>query len=174
MHAFIEKQEAINNQTVQTLNDLKDTFAKFTYALAIQKKGKFPIQPQPNSKSFQNTQSICSNQHMDQVKSVITLRSGKIIERPILDPREIEVTSENKEGVDEPLPTTETNDLSHSLPFPHALKKIKELDHSPEIYEIFKQVKVNIPLLDAIKQIPSYAKFLKDLCTVKQKHQVSK
>jgi hypothetical protein len=32
-----------------------------------------------------------------------------------------------------------------------------------EIYELFKQVKVNIPLLDAIKQVPSYAKFLKDL-----------
>ena len=42
MHQFIEKQEAINNQTVQTLNDLKDTFAKFTSALAIQEKGKFP------------------------------------------------------------------------------------------------------------------------------------
>ena len=92
---------------------------------------------------------------MDQVKSVITLRRGKIIERPILDPREVEVTSESKEGVDEPLPSIKNNDLSHSPPFPHALKKIKELDHSPEIYEIFKSVKVNIPLLDAIKQIPS-------------------
>ena len=28
---------------------------------------------------------------------------------------------------------------------------------------------MNIPLLDAIKQNPSYAKFLKDLCTVKRK-----
>ena len=75
---------------------------------------------------------------MDQVKSVITLRSGKIVEKPILDPRKIEVTSKSKEEVDEPLPTTETNDLSHSPPFPHAWKKMKELDHSLEIYEIFK------------------------------------
>ena len=58
MHQFIEKQEAINNQTVQTLNDLKDTFAKFTFALAIQEKGKFPAQPQPNPRSFQDTQGI--------------------------------------------------------------------------------------------------------------------
>ena len=64
---------------------------------------------------------------MDQVKSVITLRSGKIIEKPILDPREVEVTSESKEGVDEPLPTTETNDLSHLPPFPYALKKNKRI-----------------------------------------------
>ena len=39
---------------------------------------------------------------------------------------------------------------------------------------MFKQVKVKIPLLDAIKQIPSYAKFLKDLCTVKRKLGVKK
>ena len=39
---------------------------------------------------------------------------------------------------------------------------------------MLKQVKVNIPLLDAIKQIPSYAKFLKDLCTVKCKLNVHK
>ena len=52
MHQFIEKQEAINNQTVQTLNDLKDTFAKFISALAIQEKGKFLAQPQPTPKIF--------------------------------------------------------------------------------------------------------------------------
>ena len=50
----------------------------------------------------------------------------------------------------------------------------KKLNNHSEIYELFKQVKVNIPLLDAIKQIPSYAKFLKDLCTVKRKLGVNK
>ncbi|RVW87300.1 hypothetical protein CK203_037204 [Vitis vinifera] len=37
-----------------------------------------------------------------------------------------------------------------------------------------EQVKVNIPLLDMIKQVPTYAKFLKDLCTVKRGLQVTK
>ncbi|XP_073120716.1 uncharacterized protein [Henckelia pumila] len=31
---------------------------------------------------------------------------------------------------------------------------------------------VNIPLLDAIKQVPRYAKFLKELCTAKRKHKL--
>ena len=39
---------------------------------------------------------------------------------------------------------------------------------------MFWQVKVNIPLLDTIKQIPSYAKFLEDICTVKQNLNVQK
>jgi len=33
-----------------------------------------------------------------------------------------------------------------------------------EILETFRKVEVNIPLLDAIKQIPRYAKFLNALC----------
>ena len=45
---------------------------------------------------------------------------------------------------------------------------------NPEIFEVFKQVRINIHLLDAIKQVPSYAKFLKDLCTVKRKLNVKK
>ena len=38
-----------------------------------------------------------------------------------------------------------------------------------EILETFRKVEVNIPLLDTLKQIPRYAKFLKELCTHKRK-----
>jgi len=38
-----------------------------------------------------------------------------------------------------------------------------------EMLKLFKQVQINLPILDAIKQLPSYAKFLKDLCTQKRK-----
>ena len=59
-------------------------------------------------------------------------------------------------------------------PYPHRLRAPKKVNNHSEIYELFKQVKLNIPLLDVIKQIPSYAKFLKDLCTVKRKLGVNK
>jgi hypothetical protein len=42
LHAFIEKQETINTQNAQTMADLKDAFAKFTFALSFQEKDKFP------------------------------------------------------------------------------------------------------------------------------------
>ena len=38
-----------------------------------------------------------------------------------------------------------------------------------DMLEVVKQVKINIYLLSAIKQIPTYAKLLKDLCTHKRK-----
>ena len=53
-------------------------------------------------------------------------------------------------------------------PFPQALKDKKKIINQAEIWEVVRQVKVNIPLLDMIKQVPTYEKFLKDLCTVKR------
>jgi len=54
------------------------------------------------------------------------------------------------------------------------MTKQRKFNHNSEIFETFKQVRINIPLLDDIKQVPSYAKFLKDLCTVKRKLNVKK
>ncbi|KAM2523466.1 hypothetical protein PS1_030284 [Malus domestica] len=38
-----------------------------------------------------------------------------------------------------------------------------------DILETFRKVQVNIHLLDAIKQVPRYAKFLKELCTTRKR-----
>jgi len=53
-------------------------------------------------------------------------------------------------------------------PFPVSSSRSKKDDEEKEISEVFKKVEFNIPLLNAIKQIPKYAKFLKELCTTKR------
>ena len=101
MHAFIEKHETINTQLAQSMTDLKDALAKFTSALSFQEKGKFPSQPQQNPKGQYNANASSSgSQHMDQVKLVITLRNGKVIEKLILKPceKEDELVSEGGRG----------------------------------------------------------------------------
>ncbi|GAV73224.1 gag-asp_proteas domain-containing protein, partial [Cephalotus follicularis] len=61
-------------------------------------------------------------------------------------------------------------------PFPECLRSPslvpplgKKVGRMEEMMELFKQVKINLPLLDAIQQVLAYAKFLKDLCTTKRK-----
>jgi len=110
---------------------------------------------------------------MDQVKSVISLCSGKVIEKLTLEPceKDDELISEGKEGVGFKH-CKEKIDSPPALPFPHAMTKQRKVNHNSEIFETFKRI--NRPLLDAIKQVPSYAKFLKDLCTVKRKLKVKK
>ena len=59
-------------------------------------------------------------------------------------------------------------------PYPERLKASKKNAQYAEILELFKQIQINIPFLDAIQQVPFYAKFLKDLVTVKRKTNVPK
>ena len=158
------------------MTDFKDTLEKFTSALSFQEKGKFPSQPQQNPKGQYNVNTSSSgSQHMDQAKLVITLRSGKVIEKLILEPceKDYELISKGKEGVESER-YKEKIDSPPELSFSHSMTKQRKVNHNSEIFETFKQVRINIPLLDAIKQVPSYAKFLKDLCTVKRKLNVKK
>ncbi|KAL0445699.1 UNVERIFIED_CONTAM: hypothetical protein Slati_1697800 [Sesamum latifolium] len=62
-----------------------------------------------------------------------------------------------------------SNVLVTKLPFPKRFAKAKKEEEEKETFETFRKVEVNISLIDAIKQIPRYAKFLKELCTNKGK-----
>ncbi|XP_035838880.1 uncharacterized protein LOC110918820 [Helianthus annuus] len=83
-------------------------------------------------------------------------------------------TSREKEKVNE-------SEGSSEVPFPSALLDpgrknfiSKRGPQKEEMWEVFKQVKINRPLLEAIKQVPAYAKFLKELCTQKRQQKVPK
>ena len=104
---------------------------------------------------------------MDELKVVITLRSGKESEQPMSKP--VEKANQEKEMESDQIIIKEDS-IKKSMPppFPQALKGKKKASNQVEILEVLRQVKVNIPLLDMIKQVPTYAKFLKDLCTVKR------
>ena len=58
--------------------------------------------------------------------------------------------------------------------FPQRLAKRNKGKSTSKIIEIFKQVSVNIFLLDAIKQVSFYARFLKHICTKKRNIYVQK
>ncbi|RDY12871.1 hypothetical protein CR513_02301, partial [Mucuna pruriens] len=55
------------------------------------------------------------------------------------------------------------------LPFPNQTISIRKPKSDEELLKMFRKVEINILLLDAIKKIPKYAKFLKELCVHKRK-----
>ncbi|XP_062006006.1 uncharacterized protein LOC133723206 [Rosa rugosa] len=59
--------------------------------------------------------------------------------------------------------------VTSCIPFPRRFMSSKKDQEEKDVLETFRKVQVNIPLLDAIKQVPQYAKFLKELCTKKKK-----
>ena len=104
---------------------------------------------------------------MDEVKAIITLRSGKEVDQPT--PKPVEESKQGEELQSEHILLKEDS-MKYSIPppFPQALRGKKKASQQASILEVLRQVKVNIPLFDIIKQVPAYAKILKDLCTIKK------
>ncbi|XP_052177517.1 uncharacterized protein LOC127791575 [Diospyros lotus] len=109
--------------------------------------------------------------------SAITLRSGKEIDILVQNPTDLAKKTQKEEAENEATISSKlisqtivhNSDKPNPFPFPSRLSKCKKEDQEKDILEIFRKVEVNIPLLDAIKQVPRYAKFLKELCTNKRK-----
>ena len=152
--------------------ELQSSITKLSNQQQGPEKGKFPSQTQQNPRGVHETGSASDpNARIDEVKAVVTLRSGKEL-RPAEPTKKAPIVVEPPEE-EQPVAEEEVKN-SVQPPFPQALKKGKNSVNQTEILKVLRQVKVNIPLLDMIKQVPTYAKFLKDLCTVKRGFNVNK
>ncbi|RVX01286.1 hypothetical protein CK203_031352 [Vitis vinifera] len=166
----------------------------------VQEKGKFPSQPHQNPKDIHEMEAQkVESSKVREVKAIITLRSGKEVDQPTSKPRHDEKSVAEKEKSEEIKgkrkgKSTKKDDHDSSVdekperivikedmmkkyvppPFPQALHGKKGTNNASKNFELLRQVKVNIPLLDMIKQVSTYAKFLKDLCTVKRGLNVNK
>jgi len=72
---------------------------------------------------------------------------------------------EDDEPANEPIENPKPLALFHHV----FKKKIKDQSaQDEELMDMFKQVNISIPLVDAIRHVLTYAKFLKGLCTLKR------
>ncbi|GJR27480.1 uncharacterized protein Tco_1103712 [Tanacetum coccineum] len=146
--------------TIQHLENQIGQLATSVNRLESQASGKLPFQTVNNPK--QNVRAI-------------TLRSGKVLEEQTHKPSKRDLEKEIvKEGstsqTDQPQEMTRPlDDIKILPPFPDRFSKSRKQEQEKKILETFCKVEVNIQLLDAIKQVPRYAKFLKELCTSKRK-----
>ncbi|XP_031112091.1 uncharacterized protein LOC116016065 [Ipomoea triloba] len=164
-----------------SMRNLETQVAQNSKALAERPQGALP--------------STTVNNPRERVQAV-TLRSGKELPEPILkkganskSPIE-EVTVEEvleeekeKEKGNSPLPISPkvTRALEKAkdnvyvpmyqppLPYPGRVKKSIDKTQYGKFLDLLKQLHINVPFLDALGQMPHYAKFLKDLLTNKRK-----
>ncbi|XP_026443715.1 uncharacterized protein LOC113343807 isoform X2 [Papaver somniferum] len=171
LQTFMQGQTQINQNVMKTLDELKTSIVRIESRLNVREKGTLPAQTQPNPKGTFEVK----NSNLEQANVVTTLRSGKVIETP-MKVNEPEKSLELKSSNDHSDTQNEHSEIDRKMhaPFPHRLLSTKQLADNKDILDVFQQVKINIPLLSVIKQVPAYAEFLKDLCTVKRKHNVQK
>ena len=112
--------------------------------------------------------------------AISSLRSGKDLQDPYKDypfhkssidkeiltvvvEQDSSFEDEEEQTQAEPNPDTYKPHVSYPQAFNRPRAKVSETnDH---LLEAFQKVTINVPLIDDIKHIPSYAKFLKGICT---------
>ncbi|CAL8993272.1 unnamed protein product, partial [Prunus brigantina] len=182
---FMGQQMQTNQNLQNAVNKLEVQVGQIASSLSNRASGTFPSQTEVNPR------------HQEHAKAVHILRSGKQVDNKVGDANEEQEDGENVEILQPPhgQPTgstkqplnapgkstgpkvssnanqvpISTNSFRPIAPFPSRLSKSKKDQGFDEIMETFKKVQINIPLLNAIAQIPKYAKFLKDLCTNKRR-----
>ncbi|XP_047979236.1 uncharacterized protein LOC125221153 [Salvia hispanica] len=111
--------------------------------------------------------------------SMPSANEGKVAEKPIEEEELVEedetetiqVTTPPKENA---VPAPSTTPAAHTpaevrIPYPQRVQKKKTDAQFSRFLDIFRKVQINIPLVEALQQMPSYAKFLKDVVSNKRR-----
>ncbi|KAK8628618.1 hypothetical protein V6N13_009204 [Hibiscus sabdariffa] len=188
---FIQKTDAFMDRTEMklqnhdaTLKSLETQVGQISQILSSRPIGGFP-----------SDTKVSKGATHEQCKA-ITTRSGKILTQTskkrgtaaspltaIDTPAEANEPTQTSEDHCEPHNTTKGESLAESShvksdkseeikpppPFPQRLKKQEQDYQFKKFFDILKQVHINLPLVEALQQMPNYAKFLKDMVTRKKR-----
>ncbi|KAG9453537.1 hypothetical protein H6P81_006441 [Aristolochia fimbriata] len=163
-----EKGEARLQTQEASIRNLEIQMGQLANAISGRNKGTLPINSETNPK--------------EQIK-VITLRSGKVLEEQRQP--QVEENKANQQQDKEGKKQKEEREVSRqqrgksclsnaeinvdTLPYPARAKKDKLEEKFSKFIDIFKKLEINILFVEALMQMPQYAKFLKEVLSGKRK-----
>ncbi|KAK9046176.1 hypothetical protein V6N11_052075 [Hibiscus sabdariffa] len=180
-HAFMDRTEMKLQNHDATLKSLETQVGQISQILSSRPIGGFPSDTE-----------VAKGATHEQCKA-ITTRSGKFLtnNQRGMAANPSSATDTPAEAV-EPAQASEDQYIPHTTmgessaesshaqsgkseeirpppPFPQRLKKKKQDYQFKKFLDILKQVHINLPLVEALQQMPNYAKFLKDMVTRKKR-----
>ena len=164
----------LNNQAAQ-LRNLELHMGQIANLLTERQPGSLPSNSEVNPRQE-------GNEHV----KAITLRSGKELAIQGKPPVTKEVENEEviqsiqndntereqpqeKQSVGEKTKTKDCSQPIAPIAYPQRLKKHKLDKQLTKFMEVFKKLHINIPFADALKQMSSYVKFMKDIMSQKRR-----
>ena len=180
MNSRVDEIQDFVKTNVQPMTNKKGKQVTFTDQLPLQATAN------PRNQGASSTQTHNINHvHVDEeavelALAISSLRSRKALldpykdhpfhqgqkeaeETPIIIEQDTDSEEEEEQVTAEPNP----DKYKPPVPYPQALNipKAKNSETDDNLLDAFKKVTITIPLTEAIKHIPSYAKFLKGICT---------
>ncbi|XP_022857778.1 uncharacterized protein LOC111378774 [Olea europaea var. sylvestris] len=171
---YITKTKTNFQNQQASIKNLEQHVGQIAAALSGRAQGTLPSNTEINPK--------------EQVKAITTRSGVQLPEIHVKWPATIteKTPTTGEEQVDELDKTTEENQIESlgsprvktstlvkayvpPIPFPQRLQKHKIDKQFQKFFDVFKKLHINIPFAEALAQIPSYAKFMKDILSNKRK-----
>ncbi|XP_070015523.1 uncharacterized protein [Nicotiana sylvestris] len=149
-----------------TLKNLEIQLSQLENLVSEKIQGPLPSNTEKNPKEQFKAITLRSGKELDEPYANRTeqqVDKGKNVETPSEPSEEKEVKKKEEENIEKltPLPMT--------IPFTQKIKREKLDNQFAKFLEILKQIHINIPFPDALLQMSSYAKFLKEILSSKRK-----
>ena len=177
--AVIQSQSQMIQSQAVSLRNLENQLGQLANALNNRPQGTLPS----------NTENP-RREGKEQCKA-ITLRNGRVLEenkdelKTQAEPTSIQQTTENAEREESPGDAI-SNAAQYAVasqqqsrpeqrtqkpppPFPQRLQKQHQEQQFNKFLNVLKQLHINIPLVEALEQMPNYVKFLKDILSKKRR-----
>ncbi|CAN6573155.1 unnamed protein product [Malus baccata var. baccata] len=181
----LPKQTQGQQNQAKEISEVKKQIGQISKFMGqFREKGKLPSSTIVNPKGgFETAKAIMLRSGKEVGITLNTSKSSQTEEEKLLfEEEELDkATARKKSSMPQPLNApkpsnlgkgdsilTHSNPIPPNAPFPCRFMQSKKEKNENDIFETFRKVQVNIPLLDASKQVPRYVKFLKELCTTKK------
>ena len=179
MNSRVDEIQDFLKTNVQPTTHKKGKQVTFTDQLPSQATAN-PMNQGVSSSQTHNINHVhVDKEAVETALAISSIQSGKNLPDPYKDhpihqgPMEEEeapiIAEQDSSEDEEEQATAEPNPDNYKppVPYPQALKcpQAKNSETDDHLLDAFKKVTITIPLIDAIKHIPYYAKFLKGICT---------
>ncbi|XP_050895806.1 uncharacterized protein LOC127102479 [Lathyrus oleraceus] len=164
---FQEETQNYQKNTTTSIKNLEVQLGQIVQQLASssQAQGDLPSATVPNPKEHHNVSALTirsgkSDEIVEEVdkeedqliKVDLEIKENEVVREEVVAPKPVV-----KETIIEPKPIVK-------LPFPTRNKKKGQHEKKFEKFlELFKKLEINIPLLEALEQMATYANFMKDI-----------
>lgn len=171
MNSLTQETRDAQKNTRASIKNLEIQVGQIAQQLSQRAPGNLPSDTVTNPRNQENVNMVTTrSKKLEESKSPKVTQDGGV-SSPELVEVEVDVRDtipthdveepENKKKDDLPKPQIK-------LPFPQRLKKEKDEKSFGKFIEIFKKLQINIPFAEALEQMPTYAKFMKDIISRKR------
>jgi len=167
--SLIQSQAALLQSQAASLRTLENQVGQLANVLSNRPQGSLPSDTENPRRDGK-----------EQCKA-ITLRNGRVIEQPTPQTAATEHSSIQTQKVQQPPAESEQDVVDQNAtaklkqnkperpppPFPQRFQNQKQDKQFRRFLDVLKQLHINIPLVEALEQMPSYVKSMKDILSKK-------